>query len=103
MVDRRVYVHTTRWTSLGLSLLEAMHLGMPVVALATADVPRAVPRGCGFISSDIDDLTRACRVLIDEPHLAAAVGRRGRNHALRRYGLKRFLNDWDLVFEEVTA
>ncbi|MCW2836090.1 MAG: glycosyl transferase, partial [Marmoricola sp.] len=31
MARRRVYVHTSRWTSLGLSLLEAMHLGMPVV------------------------------------------------------------------------
>ena len=30
MAQRRVYVHPVRWTSLGLSLLEAMHLGMPV-------------------------------------------------------------------------
>ncbi|CAI7976634.1 conserved hypothetical protein [Frankia sp. Hr75.2] len=31
---RRVYVHLPRRASLGLSLLEATHLGMPVVALA---------------------------------------------------------------------
>jgi glycosyltransferase involved in cell wall biosynthesis len=35
LARRRVYVHPIRWTSLGLSLIEAMHLGMPVVALAT--------------------------------------------------------------------
>ena len=40
---RRCYVHPFRWTSLGLSLIEAMHLGMPVVALATTEVPDAVP------------------------------------------------------------
>ena len=34
MARRRVYLHPMRWTSLGLSLIEAMHLGMPVVALA---------------------------------------------------------------------
>lgn len=37
MARRRVYLHTARWTSLGLSLLEAMHLGMPVVAVAFLD------------------------------------------------------------------
>src|SRR5204862_228018 len=28
---RRVYLHPIRWTSLGLTLLEAMHMGVPVV------------------------------------------------------------------------
>src|SRR3954449_10993603 len=43
MARRRVYLHPIRWTSLGLSLIEAMHLGMPVVALATTEAPEAVP------------------------------------------------------------
>ena len=43
MARRRLYLHPVRWTSLGLSLLEAMHLGMPVVALATTEVVEAVP------------------------------------------------------------
>src|SRR5215207_3085290 len=43
MARRRVYLHPIRWTSLGLSLLEAMHLGMPVVALGTTEVHEAVP------------------------------------------------------------
>src|SRR6202012_1540169 len=36
---RRVYVHPFRWTSLGLSLIEAMFLAMPVVVLATTEAP----------------------------------------------------------------
>lgn len=52
---RRVYAHLPRWTSLGLSLLEAMHLGMPVVALATTEAYEAVPPGAGVLSTD-----RAC-------------------------------------------
>jgi glycosyltransferase involved in cell wall biosynthesis len=103
LARRRVYVHTTRWTSLGLSLLEAMHLGMPVVALATSEVPRAVPRGCGFVSTDVDALARACRAYLADPELAAHVGRCARAYAIRCYGLGRFLADWDRVFEEVTA
>ncbi len=38
MARCRVYLHPVRWTSLGLSLLEAMFLGMPVVALDTTEV-----------------------------------------------------------------
>jgi len=34
LARRRVYVHPVRWTSLCLSLIEAMYLGMPVVAVA---------------------------------------------------------------------
>ena len=47
MARRRLYLHPVRWTSLGLSLLEAMHLGMPVVALATTEVVEAVPPEAG--------------------------------------------------------
>jgi hypothetical protein len=102
LAARRVYVHTSRWTSLGLSLLEAMHLGVPVVALATAETPRAVGRDCGSVSNDPDALVCACRALLADHDLAREIGRRGRARALRRYGLRRFLDDWDRAFEEVT-
>jgi hypothetical protein len=102
LARRRVYLHTTRWTSLGLSLIEAMHLGMPVVALATSEVPLAVPAGCGVVSTDVDELVRATRELLADRDVAAELGRRGRAHARRRYGLERFLDDWDQLFKEVT-
>ncbi|TQS45940.1 glycosyltransferase [Cryptosporangium phraense] len=103
MAARRCYLHPIRWTSLGLSLLEAMHLGMPVVALATTEVYRAVPDGAGVISTDPDELAAAARRYLDDPDLAAAHGTAARQAALERYGLKRFLDDWDVLLEEVVA
>ena len=103
MARRRVYVHPIRWTSLGLSLLEAMHLGMPVVALATTEVPEAVPRQAGVISTRVDVLTDAIRRLIADPEQARAMGRVARDAALARYGLARFLDDWDRLLSEVTG
>ncbi|MFF5104405.1 glycosyltransferase [Streptomyces sp. NPDC000134] len=102
LARRRVYVHPVRWTSLGLSLLEAMHLGMPVVALATTEVTEAVPPGAGVVSNRIDVLTDAVRDFLADPAHARAVGERARAAALARYGLSRFLDDWERLLKEVT-
>jgi glycosyltransferase involved in cell wall biosynthesis len=95
LARRRVYVHTSRWTSLGLSLLEAMHLAMPVVALGTTEAGEAVPPGAGVVSTRPADLAAAVRRLVADPDEARATGLRGREAALARYGLARFLADWD--------
>jgi len=100
MARRRVYVHTSRWTSLGLSLLEAMQLGMPVVALATTEAVMAVPAEAGVLSTRLEDLKRAASTFIDEPQRARAVGNVAREVALERYGLGRFLGDWQRLLSE---
>ncbi len=101
MARRRFYLHPIRWTSLGLSLLEAMHLGMPVVALGTTEVHEAVPAEAGVVSTKVDVLAGAARRLVSDPGEAAERGRAARAAALERYGLARFLADWDEVLEEV--
>jgi hypothetical protein len=103
MARRRLYLHLSRWTSLGLSLLEAMHLGMPVLALATTEVPQAVPPEAGVVSNDLTALEAAARRLLAEPERARAMGRAGRRAARRRFGLQRFLADWDRLLQEVAA
>lgn len=102
LARRRCYLHPVRWTSLGLSLLEAMHLGMPVVALATTEAVEAVPEGAGVLSTRPEVLARAARHYLDEPAAAAEDGARARRAALSRYGLKTFLHRWEQLLEEVT-
>ncbi|MEU4199925.1 glycosyltransferase [Streptomyces sp. NPDC045470] len=103
MAQRRFYLHPVRWTSLGLSLLEAMHLGMPVVALATTEAAEAVLPGTGTLSNRPETLARAARTYLEDPDAAAEDGARARQAALERYGLKRFLHDWERVLTEVSA
>jgi hypothetical protein len=103
MARRRVYLHPIRWTSLGLSLLEAMHLGMPVVALGTTEVHEAVPPEAGVVSTKVDVLAGAVRRLVADPDEAAERGCAARAAVVARYGLERFLADWDDALEEVAA
>jgi glycosyltransferase involved in cell wall biosynthesis len=78
-----------------------MHLGMPVVALATTEVPEAVPPEAGVVSTRVDDLKRALRLFVNDPDEARAAGKAARAAALSRYGLDRFLSDWDEILMEV--
>jgi glycosyltransferase involved in cell wall biosynthesis len=103
LARRRCYVHPIRWTSLGLSLIEAMTLGMPVVALATTEAVEAVPPQAGVVSTRVDVLARAARELLADPARARAMGDAARAHALERFGVDRFLADWDELLGEVTA
>jgi glycosyltransferase involved in cell wall biosynthesis len=102
LARRRLYVHPFRWTSLGLALLEAMHLGMPVVALATTEAHDAVPPSCGVVSNDVSALTAAAARLLADPAAGAELGAAARSHVRERYSLERFLHDWDQLLPEVT-
>lgn len=99
---RRVYVHPLRWTSLGLTLIEAMCLAMPVVVLASTDAVEAVPPGAGVLSTRLDRLVDGIRRFRSDADAATEAGQVARAAALERYGLARFLYDWDRLLKEVT-
>jgi hypothetical protein len=99
----RVYIHPLRWTSLGLALLEAMHLGMPVVALGTTEAARAVPPEAGAISTSVDELVRSAAALVHDPDEARRRGDIARQVALERYGLGAFLQAWDALLSELAT
>jgi glycosyltransferase involved in cell wall biosynthesis len=101
LARRRVYVHPMRWTSLGLSLLEAMQLGMPVVVLGATEAFDAVPAEAGVVSTRVSRLTDAVRRYLNDLPAAQLAGKAGRAAALERYGLGRFLADWDRLLMEV--
>lgn len=99
----RAYLHPYRWTSLGLSLIEAMMIGMPVLGLPATAAPEAVPAAAGVLSSDPDVLRATARRWLAEPGEARARGLAAREHALRAFGIERFLTDVDALLEEVVA
>ena len=103
LARRRVYLHPMRWTSLGLSLIEAMQLAMPVIVVASTEAVAAVPPGAGVISTDVDRLVDAFRTFRHDPEAARACGLVAREAALSRYGLKRFLRDWDQLIHRTVG
>ena len=99
----RAYLHPYRWTSLGLALLEAMALGMPVLALASTEAPRAVPPEAGLVTCDMGALRERARQLLDDRSAAREYGLAARAHVLEHYSLQRFLDNWDELLKEVAS
>ncbi|MFG2074908.1 glycosyltransferase [Nonomuraea maritima] len=101
LAKRRVYLHPYRWTSLGLALIEAMMLGLPVVALAATEAVEAVPPEAGVLSTKVHVLADALEAYVRDPETARQTGKAARSAALARHGLARFLADWDDLLRKV--
>ncbi len=70
------------------AVLEAMAMGLPVVALRVSAVPEMVDDGrTGILVDQGDDtgLVRSIEILLDDPAMAARMGAEGHQRALARY------------------
>ncbi len=101
VADHLAYLHPYRWTSLGLSLVEAMTLGCPVLVNAATAAPESVPAEAGVVSSSPAVLAQTALRWRADRDEAREIGLAARRHALRRFGLSRFLDDWDHALKEV--
>jgi hypothetical protein len=54
------------------------------------------------VTCDLHALHATARRWLDDPAEARERGLAARQHALSRYGLKRFLDDWDQLLEGMT-
>lgn len=98
----RLYLHPVRYTSLGMALCEAMAVGVPVVGLATTELPTVIEDGVnGFVSTDPARLVEAMEALLADPGLARRIGEAGRRTARERFSLDRFVHDWDELLTAV--
>jgi glycosyltransferase involved in cell wall biosynthesis len=104
MAQYRFLFSPIRYTSLPLAVVEAMTIGLPVVALATTELPTVIENGVtGFVSCNLDTLIGHMRLLLDDVDLARRLGENARTEALRRFGLSRFIEDWNRTFERAIA
>jgi hypothetical protein len=104
VAEYRFLFSPMRYTSLPLAVIEAMTIGLPVVALPTTELPMVIEHGVsGFLSCELDELIAHMRDLLAHPDLARRMGARAREVALQRFGRERFARDWNRAFAQVLA
>ncbi len=93
-----------RYASLGLAVVEAMMVGMPVVALATTEMSTVIQNGTtGYVDTNVETLFERMRALVRDPGHARELGANARRYAQERFGIERFCADWQAALQEVTA
>jgi glycosyltransferase involved in cell wall biosynthesis len=102
--QRRFFFNPIRYTSMGLAVCEAMMLGMPIVGLATTEMATAIENGVsGYVHTDERTLHDAMRELIANPAEARRLGDGARRAAQERFGIGRFIRDWDRALQHVAG
>lgn len=100
--EYRFFFNPIRYTSLGLSVCEAMMAGMPVIGLATTEMVTAVKNDySGYIDTNIDALIEKMDTLLQDKPKAEELGQGARQTALERFNINRFTEDWHKTFASV--
>jgi hypothetical protein len=100
----RFFFNPIRYTSLGLAVLEAMMLGLPIVGLATTEMATTIENGVsGYVETDIQRLIGRMHELLADPLEARRLGEGARRVARARFTIERFARDWDAALRLVTS
>ncbi|MDB5013566.1 MAG: glycosyltransferase [Daejeonella sp.] len=100
----RFFFNPIRYTSHGLAVCEAMMMGIPVIGMATTEMPTVIMNDKnGFIHTDLQVLITKMQELLDNKQKAISLGKGGRQTALDRYHINRFTAQWEETFKQVIS
>lgn len=98
----RFFFNPIRYTSLGLAVIEAMMSGIPVVGLATTELATVIQNGVnGYVDTREEALVAVMHRLLRDQALAREWGEAGRLLAEQRFGIGRFIRDWQTAFDRI--
>ncbi|MBE9010253.1 glycosyltransferase [Pseudanabaenaceae cyanobacterium LEGE 13415] len=98
----RFFFNPIRYTSLGLSVCEAMMIGMPVIGLATTEMTTVIENGVsGYVDTNVDRLIEVMQHLQQYPEEAQRLSQGARKVAEQRFNINRFVRDWNQAFARV--
>ena len=97
-----IFVHAGDPEPFGLVNVEAMAMGLPVVAFAHGALPEIVEEGVTgrlLPPGDEDAMARAITELLDDPVVRSRMGSAGQARALRHFSIERTVAEIDAVLQ----
>lgn len=101
-----VFVLCSDYESSGMSVMEAMGMGVPVVATAVGGVPENVQDGqTGFLveAGDVDGLTDAVWTLLQDDEKRVRMGALAKQYAQEHFSSSRMIADLDRIYRELLS
>lgn len=104
LIQYKYLFHPVRYTSLALAVCEAMAVGLPIVGLATTELPSVIENEVsGYLSNNLNDLIPVMQDLSTNWRLACQWGQAARRTAQERFNLERFVREWHEVLDLVAG
>ena len=95
-----VYVQTSLWEGMPISVLEAMALGKPVVATDIVGNRDLVIHGkTGFLAKNAEDFIRYVKILVDDQQRRRRMGDEGRMIIQSKYDIKHIVKQFQALYE----
>ena len=99
----RFFFSPIRYTSLGLSVVEAMMVGLPIIGYATTELPTVITNHVsGFIDTNTIQVVKQMKLLMSHRAVAERMGQQAKEYAQKRFSIERFAREWEKVFQIVT-
>jgi N-acetyl-alpha-D-glucosaminyl L-malate synthase BshA len=97
-------LYTSEYESFGLSILETMFYGKPVVAFRVGGIPEVIGDASPLYPfGDVTAIAGGLDELVESPDLARALGERSRKHALKKFSADRILPKYEALYRRVVA
>jgi glycosyltransferase involved in cell wall biosynthesis len=100
LLQSTMLVLPSHWEGFGYVLIEAMAARIPVIASHISSIPEIVVDGTSGIlvePKNPESIARAVCRLLENPTLAAAMGRAGRGIVEQKFTLQRMIDDFETV------
>lgn len=97
-------LYSSEHESFGLSILETLFYGKPVVAFRIGGISEVVVDGeCGFLHpfGDIAAMARSLTLLANSPEQASAMGANGRNRAQSEFTAEQIIPQYEALYRRV--
>jgi L-malate glycosyltransferase len=101
-----VFLLPSELESFGLAALEALACEVPVIATRIGGIPEVVSDGeSGFLSDvgDTDKMAEDTTRLIEDEDLRRAMGEKGRETAVQRYGSDKIIPQYIAFYEKIVS
>jgi glycosyltransferase involved in cell wall biosynthesis len=104
LAQSQIFILSTHYEGLPISILEAMRTGLPVIATNVNGISEEIEHGkTGFLVTrqDVSSIANALSNLIQSPQLRQQMGEAGRQKFLQEFTIKRMLDEAKSVYEEL--
>jgi glycosyltransferase involved in cell wall biosynthesis len=100
----QIFILSTHYEGLPISILEAMRAGLPVVATSVNGIPEEVEHGKTGLTvphQDVEALANALSILINSPDKRYQMGKAGRHKFEQEFTVERMVNNTNSIYNEI--